>query len=642
MRSPVALWLMLGCVDPEQPRPTIEPPPPEVIPPPKCELQIDPSFTPFQLGDVHELTIRAAGSTECEVRSIRTDFNLFELDAPPVPFLLSAGAAQTISVRDIGWTDLPGSENRTLTVYASDMTTAEAVLGSHPALSDCLSISPRNLTVPFGLVPRNESASASVEITNGCSVPALMEAEIAGGPFALDDLTSPIVVPADGSFSLGVTYTAATPLDIGRLELRTNDFTKREVELGLRGEAAVPLAEIFPARLDLGSGVVRDPPCFGSGGTVEIFNDGNNRMVISRLELAGDDAGAFSIDDVALPAIVPQGEGLKLRVRFHPVRMDPPAHAAHLEIAHDADGSPGRVDLIGTAIGDGPVTDVFVQPEGPEVDVLFAIDDSASMSEEHDRLVLAIPGFVAFADQRSARYQIGATTAHEEGTTAGALRQCSGAPPIVTESYGTPATRGMVLQCLVDPGTTGGSSDSSGLGAAKRAIARALDPPKSIDPNAGFLRRDARLTIVAVSNKDDGSNHADDLLFDYLASIKGEHRPDLLRVYAIAGPLDSSCGTAAIPGQRYRQMVDRTGGTFLDICQNDWTPLVEQIGASMFEPLDRWTLTVRADPETLEVRVNDVAIAPGDFEFDGRSIRLASPPSPGDTVTAGYSPLCLP
>lgn len=165
---------------------------------------------------------------------------------------------------------------------------------------------------------------------------------------------------------------------------------------------------------------------------------------------------------------------------------------------------------------------------------------------------------------------------------------------------------------LVAVGTRGAGFEM-GLEAARLA----LSEPLRSGANAGFLRDDARLALVFVTDEDDYSPLAPaDYLLAY-ALGKGDaafRTAGLLTVSAVAGvtppPYDGalSCESqdgAAEYGSRYLALVERSAGTAQDICQDDFATLAGQVGLVVSGLTTVLPLSRPADPDTLVVRVYD-------------------------------------
>src|SRR5262249_50027846 len=70
--------------------------------------------------------------------------------------------------------------------------------------------------------------------------------------------------------------------------------------------------------------------------------------------------------------------------------------------------------------GSSSSTDTGVQPSGGAVDVLFVVDNSASMGLEQAKLVEAMAGFVEALDEAAIDWRIGVTTTDDGNPWCGA------------------------------------------------------------------------------------------------------------------------------------------------------------------------------------------------------------------------------
>jgi hypothetical protein len=253
--------------------------------------------------------------------------------------------------------------------------------------------------------------------------------------------------------------------------------------------------------------------------------------------------------------------------------------------------------------------------------------------------------FIGYADSLGSDYQMAVTVTDSRSFQAGQFRLCFPHPRIIKHDY---PQREEAFRCLFDAGISGPSLEA-GLGAARQALLRAqTNPTDNTNTNAGFLRDDANLAIVVMSDEEDQSIESDDLLRDYFWSIKGRNR---VKVHAIAGPADALCPFApnTQPGIRYRQMTRETSGSFYSICEDDWDPVLRGLGLDTFTLLDEWTLSQSAVPASLQVTVDGVPIAwsaTSGYTYDvgANTIRFhgASVPAPGDRIDVNYLGNCRP
>lgn len=258
-------------------------------------------------------------------------------------------------------------------------------------------------------------------------------------------------------------------------------------------------------------------------------------------------------------------------------------------------------------------TDAFAQAPSNEVDILWVIDNSNSMAEEQ---AILRDGFVRFADQLDASgtdFHLGviSTSFDYDDPTRGIL---VGDPPFLTptDDYVTGFTQRASLGIS-------GSDKEKGLEAAVYA----LQPTMTVagGPNEDFVRRDAQLLVVFVSDEEDCSDggilegqSADacyrdvDLLPPVSTYVQGleELKTDknLVQVGAIVGTVNSTC-SEAVPGNRYINVAALTGGLVGDICQTDWDGMLTSLGLNATGIRTQFQLSAAAVPDTIQVWVDD-------------------------------------
>lgn len=292
-------------------------------------------------------------------------------------------------------------------------------------------------------------------------------------------------------------------------------------------------------------------------------------------------------------------------------------------------------------------SDTWLQAANDRVDILFVVDESSSMQEE--QAILA-QGFVSFAGQLEASgtdFHLGvlSTTFEYDDPQRGRLE---GTPPYLTrDTEGYVAAFAQRAQVGTD-----GSDKEKGLEAA----AYALSPVANLGLNEGFVRPEARLLVVYVSDEEDCSDAGaligtdqdrcytrDDLLvpiatyIDDLRAMKQEASD--VQAAAIIG-LDASC-PSAYPSDRYRQVVELLGGSLGDICDGDWSTLLADLGLTATGVLTSFQLGDAAVVDSLEVYVDDVLAPPGDWSYDPATWYLSFAPDAipprGSVIVANYT-----
>ena len=185
-----------------------------------------------------------------------------------------------------------------------------------------------------------------------------------------------------------------------------------------------------------------------------------------------------------------------------------------------ADGDTGGLKLdVGAATG-GMADDGGAPDECDSVDVLFVIDNSASMADQQSSLIASFDGFVTGMQQQldgADSYHIGVVTTDNYNFNA---PNCRDIGDLVTQTGGFDSSNGIChpfnsggrylddtepdlpgrFACMAQVGTQGADDERP-----MRAMLDALDPSNNAAGacNEGFSRPDSLLVIVVISDEDD-------------------------------------------------------------------------------------------------------------------------------------------
>jgi len=367
-------------------------------------------------------------------------------------------------------------------------------------------------------------------------------------------------------------------------------------------------------------------------------------------------------DDGSFVRTLLPGETVEFGVSYAP--QDDSSDTCQLLVYHDTSEEPEVVQLVAAGTYEADQTDYFYDSEAQKVDVLFIVDDSGSMNQEQENLAASFQAFIEEAAKWQSDYQIGVTTTTVQFPVGGDLR---GSPSFVSEQN----WEKFVPNVLV--GTTG-SGEEQGLWAAKIALSAPLtdvtEETCQTDndcsnlfhnciggicggKNMHFLREDAALELIFVSDEDDQSPESLDAYLNFFTSIKGVDQPDQFHVHSIVGPYGgcNSSNGQAWAGHRYLSLAEDTGGVHFSICELDFAKGLEDIGEIAFASKMRYTLSNYPAPTTIEVSINNVPCpltSAGLFNWkydnvsntvtllEGGICRAA----PGDEVKIYYELLC--
>lgn len=268
-------------------------------------------------------------------------------------------------------------------------------------------------------------------------------------------------------------------------------------------------------------------------------------------------------------------------------------------------------------------TDTIEQRLQPKVDVLWVIDNSGSMTEEQEKVAANFEAFTRFFVDSGIDWHIGAVTTDcgtlDDGSTGGTgtglsadcgkLVSVAGYPYITPD---VPAPEAMFRQ-LVRAGA-GGSADEMGLLATWRALVPVS--PQVEQHNRGFLRKNAALHIVVISDEADSSPYPEFNMPEFTTYLRYQIKEPSGGVVppvtfsSIVGPRPNGCRSQdgsgeAAAGAEYIEATNAIGGIFASICTTDWYPVLEAIGLQAAGLRDEYFLSQLPVRESIRVWVFD-------------------------------------
>ena len=353
--------------------------------------------------------------------------------------------------------------------------------------------------------------------------------------------------------------------------------------------------------------VVVTPEAFDFRGTlatceaelpVRIENAGSERLDLTSVYVTPNDIRSkfrLQLDLGQFPWQLRPGEFRDGTLRYAPTELG--EHVGALLVGSNDPASPAHetpIEASGVANAFGNESFVQVVDTNRRVDVLMTIDKSGSMGQEIDGVMTNARSFVADLQASGADYRF-AIAVETDGCVRGGTpwidttTDASSVDAIVAAMVGVP---------LSEP------PDTERL---YTIAARALDPAKLAPGgcNAGFLREDARLDIVFVSDEPEQSINPWPVYVQQFEAIKPT--PGDVTLHAIAGDYPSGCATASA-GTGYFEGVSQTGGQFLSICTADWAGTLAALAdAAAGNRNTSFRLAMNAVPNSARVWVDGVA-----------------------------------
>ncbi len=384
---------------------------------------------------------------------------------------------------------------------------------------------------------------------------------------------------------------------------------------------------------------------------------------------------------VSLPAIpvggltmAGNGSPVSFQVKYTPLNVGTDLGEVTVTANEIAGIQQYLVHLRATGDLSGEQTDAFAQGAMAKADVLLVVDDSCSMADKQTNLANNFNAFMTYATNAHVDFQIGVTSTTVDDATDGGSSDgglcfppfgCfpfpgggggngslapngllfrdldAGIGPILTPKTPNAAA---VFKTMVNLGTNG-----SGIEEGLAAAALALTPPRSTSSNKGFIRTDANLAVVVVSDATDQSPQPVSYYQDVLGSVKGVNNQP-------SAPSGCTYDDSNADSARYQALVASTSGVTAEICSTDWTEPLTRIGNVAFGFRTQFYLNSVPDlsaGHTMTVRRNgglqSLSLScPGSntvvcYDAASNSVKFeaASAPAAGDVITVTYSTGCF-
>ncbi len=367
--------------------------------------------------------------------------------------------------------------------------------------------------------------------------------------------------------------------------------------VALRGVADPGCLSVEPSAIEFG------PVTENCGNEVASVTVVNGCDVPVDLESVAVDGAAFvTVSTPPLPWSIAPRSSSSTDVAFRP--EEDGGHAGQLRLGLRGLGS-RTVALAGTAEETPWLTDTFEVGNRVAVDVLFVIDNGTNMAERQENLQENLFPMLSYLLARDLDFHVGVTTTGLEpnGDCPGGVGGGEDGRlfPVIGETARILTNETPDLESQWQTNVSVGAC-RTGPNRIFEAAVRALTPPvadaaddprhpEENDGNAGFLRPEAFLSVIAITDRDDDSPELPNHYLNELLALKGFRNQNLFQFHAVAGDPGTGCGTEdpAAPAERLEELVNQTsGGAFASICDPDW--------GEMF----RWgSTTVRMMPDCL-------------------------------------------
>ncbi|HEX8437686.1 choice-of-anchor D domain-containing protein [Archangium sp.] len=584
----------------------------------------------------------------------------FLLTHAPASLSIPAGLSASVPVTFQPRTSGASEAGLTLQLHNghSSFTEEVRVTGTGKVFSPCqYNVEPA--TVDFGSVPVDAEVTLSAAVRNigatECYLAGMQLVEGSDATFAADEPGNTVLAPGQRAALLVRFKPSAEGEFSGLAEGRVNHPSNGHVLIPLRGRGVRGCFSVQPTHLDFG---VTRLACGPKSRELVVHNKCPGPTTLTGMGLEGDLSDFKLTHGLLFPAVLGPNSETRIQVTYEPRSDGDDTAAFRFDLGT---GSPYTVGVLGRGVLKNEQTDEFIRSTKTQVDVLFVVDNSGSMQDEQQLLGENFAAFLSPMSLEGVDYHIAVTTTGVERSSGG-WAVCPGgaeggengrffpvdgsSPRIITPSTPSAAS---VFAYNTRVGVC--HWNEMGLEAMYRALSEPLvfnedDPrtPLAHDGNAHFLRQDASLAVIVVTDEEDFSPQPVSFYETFLEGLKGGDASKVV-FSAIAGPKDlGSCPKASSSGHRYIQLAEATGGVVESICTPHWADSLKRTAERISASTRGFPLSERPlDTSRIEVRVDGVEVKTG-WTYDGAThsilFQKGAVPAPGSHVRVTYPVDC--
>lgn len=457
-----------------------------------------------------------------------------------------------------------------------NFSSANGVNGAAPNII----VQPMELT--YGELSTGQEEVQVFTVTNVGSEALHLSAVAVSEGLAFDALTDleGVSLLKDESIDVEVRFRPMVSYEnVGQLLVVSDDPDEGEVPVDLTGRGITPELEIDPPFYDFGDALI---PCEEEA-QITLRNAGREVLEIDDIGYAADQMSLHH--DLTLPLILKPGEEVPVHVTYAP--SEEGGTLGTLSVDSNDPRGVLTGDQQGEAVYDGTAVDGFEIPDDPPVDILFAVDQSCSMSEDQEILGDAFSTFITDVEKMTHGWQIGVVTIDNGCFNEGILDTTT---PDLYRVFADGVQR------------TGGLFQNTLSESLLQLSARAAGKTDPTECNEGFLRDDALLHVIVVSDEREQSGDPEGYVQDML-DLKGN--PDLVKISAVVD-VDGDCGDQGVNNgpAGYLEATEVTGGLLLDICDAAWGDRAPDLAEMSLIGIGEYILSDLPDPDTLEVYID--------------------------------------
>jgi len=257
--------------------------------------------------------------------------------------------------------------------------------------------------------------------------------------------------------------------------------------------------------------------------------------------------------------------------------------------------------------------DTYTQQAASKIDVLWVIDNSGSMAPRQENLAKNFQAFINEFTTNSVDFRIGITTTDtfkQAGKFVGNPKVITPQTPNLINAFavnvkvgisGAPYEVGMEAARMALELNI--AQNAASVATCKKACTAAVPScPSDCETKTQFtfLRPDAYLYVIFVSDEDDKSSQDTRYFYRYFETVKGIGNDGMVATAAIMGDTPTN-GCGAAPGLKYKALSDLTGGEVGSICDANFAATLKKLASNAVGLKRKFALQVLPNLQTLKV-----------------------------------------
>lgn len=444
----------------------------------------------------------------------------------------------------------------------------------------------------------------------------IQDISIDGVAFSLVNFTGGWSLDVGESTNLVVEFTASTTRETGVVHVFSTDPDEADSVVYLQGMGTYPELSIQPNPLVF--------PYCSVGCTeemqIQLQNTGLSTLTVYNISSAT--SPFIDTSNFVYPFSLEPNDIVEGRWEFHP--MDSTVYASSVQVLSNDPRGMQSFQLQGMGMVEHR-EETWTVPTAPPSDIIFSVDLSSSMSEEALLLGTQFQTFITQLSNYTQDWQVMVVNADHGCNHSGILT-------LNTPNYAS----------IFATAAQTGAYDISFTEALLTAVTNGVEKTDAGECNAGFLRSNAMLHIIMLSDECEQSPNPGicgtqwQNYVDRIIAQKGD--PSLVKISAVAGDYPSGCGTpqTAEFGSGYWESVQATGGVFLSICSDWTTPYALSLLASASVSTTNYVLSQEPIADSIVVSIDGQVYTDWTFDLGSNSVGLTEAPPSQSVVEISY------